>query len=227
MAEVRKKRLSRDDMARIAAADIPDGSYVNLGIGIPTRIARFLPKELEIILHSENGILGMGPVPPGAQPDPDLVNAGKEFVGLLTGASVCDSSLSFGMMRGGHLDISVLGALQVSADGDLANWHNGTPDAMPAVGGAMDLAIGSKRVFVLMEHTLPDGTPKLVSQCTLPLTGARVVDRIYTDLAIVDVDVDGLLVQGLVDGVSLEGLQEVTGAPLRMARDCRRLVPNE
>jgi 3-oxoadipate CoA-transferase beta subunit len=218
-------RLARADIARLAAADIPDGSVVNLGIGVPTLVAKFLPADADVILHSENGILGMGPADTSAPPDYDLVNAGKELVGLVTGASICDSALSFAMMRGGHLDLSLLGGLQVSADGDLANWHTGAPDAMPAVGGAMDLAVGAKRVFVLMEHVARDGAPKIVEHCTLPLTSRRVVDRIYTDMAIIDVEANGLVVRGIVEGTRFEDLQRMTGAPLRLGADCRTLQP--
>lgn len=211
--------LTRKDIARLVAQDIPDGSFVNLGIGIPTLVAEFLPSDRDIILHSENGILGMGPRNPDVPPDLDLVNPSKEYIGLIQGASTCDSVMSFTMMRGGHLDLTVLGAFQVSAQGDLANWQTDEADAIPGVGGAMDLAIGAKRVFVMMEHTTRDGDPKILESCSFPLTGRAVVDRIYTDLAIIDVTADGLVVRALIDGLTLEQLQSATGVPLQLARD--------
>ncbi|MGB3067707.1 MAG: 3-oxoacid CoA-transferase subunit B [Ottowia sp.] len=220
------RRLDRPSMARLVANDIPDGSFVNLGIGLPVLVAGQLPPGREIILHSENGILGMGPLGSGKAPDPDLVNASKEPVSLLAGASISDSTLSFTMMRGGHLDLSVLGGLEVSAQGDLANWHTNVPNAIPGVGGAMDLAIGAKRAFVMMEHQTRDGRPKIVERCSLPLTGAGVVDRIYTDLAVIDVKPDGLWVQAMVEGLTREQLQARTGAPLRWMQDCRTLSVN-
>jgi 3-oxoadipate CoA-transferase beta subunit len=208
------KRLTRDQMAARVARDIPEGAYVNLGIGLPTLVANHLPADREIFLHSENGILGMGPAPaPGAE-DWDLVNAGKQPVTLLTGGAFFHHADSFAMMRGGHLDICVLGAFQVSAAGDLANWHTGAPDAIPAVGGAMDLAIGARRTFVMMEHVTREGAPKIVECCTYPLTGVGCVARIYTDLAVVDVTADGLIAREWVDGLSFEQLQALTGAPL-------------
>jgi 3-oxoadipate CoA-transferase beta subunit len=217
--------LTRKDIARLVAQDISDGSFVNLGIGIPTLVAEFLPSDRDIILHSENGILGMGPRNPDVTPDLDLVNPSKEYVGLVQGASVCDSVLSFTMMRGGHLDLTVLGAFQVSGKGDLANWQTDAVDAIPGVGGAMDLAIGAKRVFVMMEHTTRDGDPKILESCSFPLTGKSVVDRIYTDLAIIDVTADGLIVRSLVDGLTLEQLQSATGVPLQLARDHSVIKP--
>ena len=208
------KRLTRDQMAARVACDIPEGAYVNLGIGLPTLVANHLPADREIFLHSENGILGMGPAPaPGAE-DWDLVNAGKQPVTLLTGGAFFHHADSFAMMRGGHLDICVLGSFQVSAAGDLANWHTGAPDAIPAVGGAMDLAIGARRTFVMMEHVTREGAPKIVERCTYPLTGVGCVARIYTDLAVVDVTADGLIAREWVDGLSFEQLQALTGAPL-------------
>lgn len=209
-------RLTRERLAQIVAADIPDGQYVNLGIGIPTLIPRFLPADREIILHSENGILGMGPGGEGPL-DTDLINAGKQPVTLLAGASICDHTLSFAMMRGGHIGLTVLGAFQVSAQGDLANWDTGTPGAIPAVGGAMDLAVGAREVWVAMEHTTRDGAARIVERCSYPLTGARVVDRIYTDLAVLHVGPDGLTVQALVAGLTPDELQALTAAPLRFA----------
>jgi 3-oxoadipate CoA-transferase beta subunit len=209
--------LTRDQLARCVAQDLPDGVYVNLGIGMPTRIARCLPAGREIILHSENGILGMGPGS-DERVDLDLINASKEPVSLLPGASICDHVVSFTMMRGGHIDLTVLGAYQVSAEGDLANWDIGTPDSIPAVGGAMDLAVGAKSVWVMMEHvSKPGAAPKLVERCTLPLTGARLVDRIYSDLARIDVTPQGLLVRAMVEGLDAETLQGLTAARLRFA----------
>src|SRR5690606_11466647 len=185
------KKLSRQEIARRVAADIPDGYYVNLGIGIPTLISRYLPKDKDVILHSENGIVGMGPGDPDAPLDLDLINASKEPVSLLQGSSITDHVVSFAMMRGGHLDLTVLGAFQVSEEGDLANWDTGAAGTIPAVGGAMDLVAGAKQLFVTMDHVTRDGQPKIVSQCSYPLTGKAVVDRIYTDLAIIDVCPEG------------------------------------
>lgn len=217
-------RLSRHAMARIVAADIPDGSYVNLGIGMPTLVADQLPPERDIVLHSENGILGMGGVIRDGAGDPDLINASKEPIALLAGASISDHALSFAMMRGGHLDLTVLGGFQVSATGDLANWSTGGPDAIPAVGGAMDLVAGAARLFVMMEHVTRDGQPKLVQRCSYPVTGLGVVDRIYTDLAVIDVQPGGgLLVTGLAEGVSFETVAALSGAPLSLSPQCRVL----
>ncbi len=210
-------RLSRDQMAARVARDIAEGAYVNLGIGLPTRVANFLPPDREIFLQSENGLLGMGPAPAKDDVDWDLINAGKEPVTLLTGGAFFHHGDSFAMMRGGHLDICVLGAFQVSATGDLANWHTGAPDAIPAVGGAMDLAIGAKKVFVMMEHQTKSGEAKVVERCTYPLTGIGCVTRIYTDLAVIDVTPQGLRVAEMVDGLTLDELQRRTGAPLRHA----------
>ncbi|HQD82585.1 MAG TPA: 3-oxoacid CoA-transferase subunit B [Quisquiliibacterium sp.] len=212
------QRLSRDQMAARVARDIPEGAYVNLGIGLPTTVGNHLPKDREIFLHSENGILGMGPAPARGQEDWDLVNAGKQPVTLLTGGAFFHHADSFAMMRGGHLDICVLGAFQVSATGDLANWHTGAPDAIPAVGGAMDLAIGARRTFVMMEHVTKSGEHKIVARCTYPLTGVGCVSRIYTDLAVIDVTPDGLVALEWVDGLSFDELARLTGAPLRPAR---------
>src|SRR5258708_26576649 len=181
------KRCSREQIATRVARDIPNGAYVNLGIGLPTIVANHLPKDREIILHTENGLLGMGPAPETGAEDPDLINAGKHPVTALPGASFFHHADSFAMMRGGHLDCCVLGAFQVSVAGDLANWHTGAKDAIPAVGGAMDLAIGAKRVCVMMEHQTKSGESKIVPRCTYPLTGIGCVPRIYTDLAVVGV----------------------------------------
>jgi 3-oxoadipate CoA-transferase beta subunit len=208
------QRLSRDQIVQRVAKDIPEGAYVNLGIGLPTKIANYLDKNKEIFLHSENGVLGMGPAPKPEDQDSELINAGKEFITLLTGGSFFHHGDSFTMMRGGHIDICVLGAFQVAANGDLANWHTGSPDAIPAVGGAMDLAVGAKNVFVTMEHVTKSGEPKIVESCSYPLTGVGCVNRIYTDLAVVDVTSKGLLVTEMVDGMSFKDLQAVTAANL-------------
>jgi 3-oxoadipate CoA-transferase beta subunit len=209
------KKLDRNQMAARVARDIPEGSYVNLGIGLPTLVADHLPKGREIILHSENGVLGIGPKPAAGHEDEDLINAGKEPVTLLAGGAYFHHADSFGMIRGRHLDFAVLGAFQVSVAGDLANWHTGGADAIPAVGGAMDLAMGAKKVFVMMEHLTKKGESKIVQRCTYPLTGARCVNRIYTDLAVIDVKPDGLHVVETVDGLSFEELQRLSGVPLK------------
>ncbi|MBC7415769.1 MAG: CoA transferase subunit B [Herminiimonas sp.] len=210
------QRRSRDQIAARVAQDIAEGDYVNLGIGLPTLVANHLPPGKEIFLHSENGILGMGPSPAPGQEDWDLINAGKQPVTLLQGGSYFHHGDSFAMMRGGHLDICVLGAFQVSVTGDLANWHTGAPDAIPAVGGAMDLAIGAKKVFVMMEHQTKSGESKVVERCTYPLTGLGCVSRIYTDLAVLDVTDHGLVVREMIDGLSLDALQALTGVPLHL-----------
>jgi 3-oxoadipate CoA-transferase beta subunit len=209
------KRFSRDEMAQRVARDIPEGAYVNLGIGLPTMVGNHLDRSKEIFLHSENGLLGMGPAPAPGHEDEDLINAGKQPVTLLTGGAFFHHADSFAMMRGGHLDICVLGAFQVSERGDLANWHTGAPDAIPAVGGAMDLAIGAKKVFVMMEHQTKSGESKIVSACTYPLTGVACVSRIYTDLATIDVTPEGLLVIDMIEGLTLDVLQQMTGVQLR------------
>jgi 3-oxoadipate CoA-transferase beta subunit len=210
-------RLTRDQLAARVARDIPEGAYVNLGIGLPTLVANHLPKDREIFLQSENGLLGMGPAPKPGHEDPDLINAGKQPVTLLTGGAYFHHGDSFAMMRGGHLDICVLGAFQVSVTGDLANWHTGAPDAIPAVGGAMDLAIGAKRVCVMMDHQTKTGESKIVERCTYPLTGIACVNRIYTDLAVIDVTPRGLAVIELVGGLSFEELERLSGVPLLRA----------
>ena len=208
-------RFTRDQMAARVARDIPNGAYVNLGIGLPTLVANHLPKDREIILHTENGLLGMGPAPePGAE-DPDLINAGKQPVTALPGASFFHHADSFAMMRGGHLDCCVLGGFQVSVKGDLANWHTGAKDAIPAVGGAMDLAIGAKSVFVMMEHQTRKGESKIVPACTYPVTGLGCVNRIYTDLAVIDVTPTGLVVIDIVAGLPFDELARLSGVPLR------------
>ena len=211
------KRRSRDEIAQRVALDIPEGSYVNLGIGLPTMVANHLDRAKEIFLHSENGLLGMGPAPAPGEEDEDLINAGKQPVTLLTGGAYFHHADSFAMMRGGHLDICVLGAFQVSERGDLANWHTGAADVIPAVGGAMDLAIGAKKVFVMMEHQTKQGESKIVHSCSYPLTGVACVSRIYTDLATIDVTPDGLVVLDMIEGLTLNALQDMTGVPLQIA----------
>ena len=206
--------LDREEMAQRVAMDIPDGSYVNLGIGIPELIARFVPEGREFIYHTENGLLGMGPSPPEGEGEPELINAGKRRVTAIPGASYFQHPDSFAMIRGGHLDLCVLGALQVAQNGDLANWSTGGPDAIPAVGGAMDLVAGVKKVFVVTQHCTKHGEPKLVEACSYPLTGPGVVDRIYTDLAVIDVTAAGFQLVDLSPGVSFEYVAERTGAPL-------------
>jgi len=210
------KKLDRNQIAARVARDIPNGAYVNLGIGLPTLVANHVPKDREIVLHSENGILGLGPKPaPGAEDD-DLIDAGKSPATALPGASYFHHADSFGMIRGGHIDICVLGAFQVSSAGDIANWHTGEPDAIPAVGGAMDLAAGAKQVFVTMEHLTKKGESKIVERCSYPLTGLRCVTRIYTDLAVIDVKPDGLhLVEICAEGLTFDELQRLNGVPLK------------
>src|SRR2546423_5450631 len=208
------KRFTRDEMAARVGRDIPNGAYVNLGIGLPTMVANHLPKDREIILHTENGLLGMGPAPEAGAEDADLINAGKQPVTTLPGASFFHHADSFAMMRGGHLDFCVLGAFQVAVNGDLANWHTGAPDAIPAVGGAMDLAIGAKKTFVMMEHLTKSGESKIVEACSYPLTGIACVSRIYTDLAVLDVTPEGLKVVETFHGLGFDELQKLTGVPL-------------
>ena len=213
------KRWTRDEMAARVARDIPEGAVVNLGIGLPTLVANHLPLPgavdyREVMVHSENGVLGVGPAPAVGEEDYDLVNAGKQPVTLLPGGSYFHHTDSFAMMRGGHLDICVLGAFQVSGTGDLANWHTGAPDAIPAVGGAMDLAIGAKKTFVMMEHCTKGGEPKIVVACSYPLTGVACVSRIYTDLAVLDITAAGVRPIEIAEGLSFAELQAATAVPL-------------
>ena len=205
---------TRDEMAALVAADLFDGAVVNLGIGLPTRVANHVPANREVILHSENGVLGMGPAPAPGQEDFDLVNAGKQAVTLRPGGAFFHQADSFAMMRGGHVDVCVLGAFEVAVNGDLANWHSGTADAVPAVGGAMDLATGARRTWVMMEHRTKQGEPKLRHRCTLPLTGVGCVRRVYTDLAVMDL-VDGRLqVRAMCPGLSLQALSAASDPAL-------------
>lgn len=208
------KRWTNDEIAALIANDIPDGSIVNLGIGLPTLVANHLPEGREIILHSENGLLGMGPAAKEGAEDRDLINAGKQAVTLLPGAAFFHHADAFAMMRGGHLDFCVLGAFQVSTKGDLANWHTGKPGAIPAVGGAMDLAIGAKRTLVMMSLLTKSGESKIVEQCTYPLTAPACVSRIYSDMAVFEVTAQGLAVSALVDGLQFAELQALTGVAL-------------
>jgi len=210
-------RRSKEELAKRVAQDIFDGAYVNLGIGQPTLVANHIPAGREVILHSENGILGMGPAPAPGQEDYDLINAGKQPVTLLPGGAYFHHADSFAMMRGGHLDICVLGAFQVSASGDLANWSTGEPGSIPAVGGAMDLAIGAKQTWVMMDLLTKAGASKVVRQCTYPLTGIGCVKRIYTDLATLACSPDGLQVIDMVEGLTLAALQDIVGLPLSPA----------
>jgi 3-oxoacid CoA-transferase B subunit len=214
--------LTREGIAYRVAQDLPEGSYVNLGIGIPTLVSGYVPKDREVFFHSENGLLGMGPIAEPGHEDPDLINAGKQYVTLLPGASVFDHPTSFSMIRGGHVTHAVLGALQVAANGDLANWR--TPgEKVPGVGGAMDLAFGVHNVIVTMTHVTNKGKPKIVSKCTLPLTAPRCVKHIYTDMAVIDVTPEGLVLREFAPGLDAAAVQALTEAPLRVAPDCREM----
>jgi 3-oxoadipate CoA-transferase beta subunit len=207
---------SRSEMAQKVALDIPDGAYVNLGIGLPELVADHVPKGREVIYHTENGLLGMGPVPEKGFEDSELINAGKKNVTAIKGACFFHHADSFTMIRGKHIDICVLGAFEVSENGDLANWSTGKPDAIPAVGGAMDLVAGVRNIFVITKHTTKIGEPKIVEQCKYPLTGKGVVKRIYTDLAIIDISSSGLIIKELAPGISFEYVQQRTAAKLSM-----------
>ena len=209
-----KTGWTRLQMAQKVAMDIPDGSYVNLGIGIPELVAQFAPEGREFIYHTENGLLGMGPTPPEGQEDPELINAGKKYVSAISGACYFHHADSFTMIRGRHIDVCVLGAMQISGEGDLANWSTGEPGAIPAVGGAMDLVLGAKQIFVITDHQTKTGVPKIVETCTYPLTGKKVVNVIYTNLAILDVTEKGLKVRELAPGIDFETLQKQTGTTI-------------
>ena len=220
MSSVNKQEIgwSRAEMAKRTALDIPNGSYVNLGIGIPEMVAQFVPEGREVIYHTENGLLGMGPAPAEAELDPELINAGKKAVTVIPGGSYFHHADSFTMIRGQHIDVCVLGAMQVSEQGDLANWSTGEPDAIPAVGGAMDLVAGVKTIYVITQHCTKSGEPKLVESCSYPLTGKAVVDRIYTDLAVIDVTSSGFEVVELAPGISFNYVQERTGCKLLVSQ---------
>jgi len=208
---------SVDEIAKRVAQDIEEGMYVNLGIGQPTKVADFLPKDKDIFLHSENGVLGMGPAPEEADRDGDLINAGKQYITLLKGGSYFHHGDSFAMIRGGHIDLCVLGAFEVAKNGDIANWFLGRLKDIPAVGGAMDLAVGAKKVYVIMDHVSKNGEPKIVESLNLPITGEKCVNRIYTDLAVIDITEQGLVVRDMVDGLTFDELQSKTGATLRQS----------
>jgi 3-oxoadipate CoA-transferase, beta subunit len=218
------KPLSRRQIAWRAAQDIEDGAYVNLGIGLPTLCSDFIPVGREIVFHSENGILGMGPAPTPGSEDPDLINAGKQLTTLVSGGSFFHHNDAFLMIRGGHIDVALLGAFEVSADGDLANWTTEDPNFSPGVGGAMDLAVGAKEVRVLVEHTTKDGRPRIRRRCAYPLTAARCVKRVYTTLAVLDIAKEGVVVREMVEGLDLAGLQAQTEAELVLANDWKRLA---
>lgn len=205
---------SVDEIAKRVAQDIEEGMYVNLGIGQPTKVADFLPSDKDIFLHSENGVLGMGPEPVEGEEDGDLINAGKQYITLLNGGSYFHHGDSFTMIRGGHIDLCVLGAFEVAENGDIANWFLGRPKDIPAVGGAMDLAVGAKEVYVMMDHVSKNGEPKIVEKLKLPITGEKCVNRIYTDLAVINVTSEGLVVREMIDGLTFDELQTKTGAKL-------------
>lgn len=215
--QIKSVGWTREEMAMRAAMDIPDGAYVNLGIGIPEKVAQYVPAGREVIYHTENGLLGMGASPKMGEEDPELINAGKKQVTAISGACYFHHADSFSMIRGGHIDICVLGAMQVSQTGDLANWSTGEADAIPAVGGAMDLVAGVKTIFIITQHCTKTGEPKLVESCTYPLTGPAVVSRIYTDLAVIDITAKGFRLIELAPGVDLDYVQQRTDSVLTMA----------
>jgi 3-oxoadipate CoA-transferase beta subunit len=215
--------LSRVQMAWRAAQDIPDGAYVNLGIGIPEKVATFVPEGRDVVYHTENGVLGFGPPPEPGEEIRELINAGKKPITLQPGASFFHHADSFAMIRGGHIDICILGAMQVAANGDLANWSTGAEGAVPAVGGAMDLVAGARQVRVIMDHVTSRGEPKLFERCSYPLTGRGVIDRIYTNLAVIAIEGDGFVLRELAPGVEIDDVCAMTAAPLRVAKDCRRI----
>jgi 3-oxoadipate CoA-transferase beta subunit len=217
MSDISYQKRSKEQLAQRVAQDIHDGAYVNLGIGMPTLVANHLPAGIEVVLHSENGILGMGPAPEAGQEDDDLINAGKQPVTLLSGGAYFHHADSFGMMRGGHLDICVLGAFQVSATGDLANWSTGEKDAIPAVGGAMDLAVGAKQTWVMMDLLTKKGESKVVNQCSYPITGMGCVKRIYSERATLECTPQGLLLIDMVDGLTHAELEKMLGLPMAVA----------
>lgn len=225
MTSLAYKPLTREQMAWRAAQDLPEGAFVNLGIGIPTLTASFVPRDREVIFHSENGVLGLGPKPAPGEEDENLIDAGKNYTTLITGGCYVHHADAFLMIRGGHLDVSLLGAFEVSEAGDLANWTTEDPGFPPGVGGAMDLAVGARQIRVLMEHTSKSGAPRILKHCTLPLTAAGVVKRIYTNLAVIDVTPQGLVVLEMIDGMTLETLQSLTEPKLTLASSYQSLTP--
>src|SRR5690554_7399917 len=216
--------LARLQIAQRVAQDLQDGAVVNLGIGMPELVANFVPKDREIRYHSENGVLGFGPAPDQGQEDPELINAGKKPVTLLPGAAFFHHADSFAMIRGGHIDVCILGAMQVAQNGDIANWSTGAADAVPAVGGAMDLVAGAREIWVMTEHTTRSGEPKLVERCSYPLTGQGVVRRIYSNLAVIEVGEPGFILKEIAPGISLKQLQSLTGAPLHTPEPPKEIV---
>jgi 3-oxoadipate CoA-transferase beta subunit len=219
--------LNRRQMAWRAAQDVADGSVVNLGLGIPLFVADYLPEDRDVFIHSENGVIGVGPLASPNVADSDLVDAGSRQITLRSGATIVDSAWSFAMIRGGHIDVTVLGAFEVAANGDLANWDMRVPDKGPLVGGAMDLAACARSVWIVMEHNTRSGGPRLVNSCTLPLTAKNCVKRIYTDVAVITIEPSGMLVHEIIDGLSREELQKRTGAPLKFASICKTLTAPE
>ena len=224
MSSVKPQPLNRRQMAWRAAQDIADTSLVNLGLGMPLAVADYLKPGLDVFLQSENGVVGVGPLAPADKIDTDLVDAGSRRITLRPGATIIDSSWSFAMIRGGHIDVSILGAFEVAANGDIANWDMRVPDKGPLVGGAMDLAAGARALWVIMEHTTRKGGPRLVEKCALPLTAVRCVKRVYTDLAVIDVTPSGFVVREVLEGLSRDELVQKTGAPVTFAPDCRSLT---